>query len=70
MAALVRQLSPDEVRINTPLRPCPVTLLTADEIAAMQEEFRTVPDVATVYNVVRPKVPPDVAGTRRRRPEM
>jgi wyosine [tRNA(Phe)-imidazoG37] synthetase (radical SAM superfamily) len=70
LAALARGLSPDEVQINTPLRPCPVTPLTVDEIGAIQEEFRTLPNVVTVYDAVRPEVTPlDVAETRRRRPE-
>jgi wyosine [tRNA(Phe)-imidazoG37] synthetase (radical SAM superfamily) len=70
MAAIAGRLSPDEVQINTPLRPCPVTPLTADEIGAIQEEFRTLPNVVTVYDAVRPEVTPlNVAETRRRRPE-
>jgi wyosine [tRNA(Phe)-imidazoG37] synthetase (radical SAM superfamily) len=70
MAAIAGRLSPDEVQINTPLRPCPVTPLTADEIAAIREEFRTLPNVVTVYEAVRPEVTPlNVAETRRRRPE-
>jgi wyosine [tRNA(Phe)-imidazoG37] synthetase (radical SAM superfamily) len=70
LAALARGLSPDEVQINTPLRPCPVTPLSADELAAIREDFRAVPNVVTVYDAVRPEVTPlDVAETRRRRPE-
>lgn len=70
MAAIAGKLSPDEVQINTPLRPCPVTPLTTDEIAAIREEFRMLPNVVTVYDAVRPEVTPiDVVETRRRRPE-
>jgi len=70
MAAVAARLSPDEVQINTPLRPCPVAPLTADEIGAIREEFRTLPNVVTVYDAVRPEVTPiDVVETRRRRPE-
>jgi wyosine [tRNA(Phe)-imidazoG37] synthetase (radical SAM superfamily) len=70
MAALARQLSPDEVQINTPLRPSPVAPLAADEIAAIREEFHPLPNVVTVYDAVRPEVTPiDVVETRRRRPE-
>jgi wyosine [tRNA(Phe)-imidazoG37] synthetase (radical SAM superfamily) len=70
LAALARRLSPDEVQINTPLRPCPVAPLTADKIAAIRQEFRTLPNVVTVYDAARPEVSPlDVAETRRRRPE-
>jgi wyosine [tRNA(Phe)-imidazoG37] synthetase (radical SAM superfamily) len=68
MAAIARQLSPDEVQINTPLRPCPVTPLTEEEIAAIREEFRGLP-VVSVYEAARPAVTPlDVSETLRRRP--
>jgi len=67
MAAIARQLSPDEVQINTPLRPCPVTPLTEEEIAAIREEFRGLP-LVSVYEAVRPAVTPlDVSETLRRR---
>jgi len=70
MAAIAGKLSPDEVQINTPLRPCPVRPLTTDEIAAIREEFRMLPNVVTVYDAVRPEVVAiDVLETRRRRPE-
>jgi wyosine [tRNA(Phe)-imidazoG37] synthetase (radical SAM superfamily) len=70
LAAVARRLSPDEVQINTPVRPCPIAPLTADRIAAIRQEFRTLPKVVTVYDAVRPEVTPiDVAETRRRRPE-
>jgi wyosine [tRNA(Phe)-imidazoG37] synthetase (radical SAM superfamily) len=69
MAAIAGQLSPDEVQVNTPLRPCPVTPLTPGEIAAIREEFHRFPNVVTVYDAVRPEVTPlDVVETRRRRP--
>jgi wyosine [tRNA(Phe)-imidazoG37] synthetase (radical SAM superfamily) len=68
MAAIARQLSPDEVQINTPLRPCPVAPLTEEEIAAIREEFRGLP-VVSVYEAARPAVTPlDVGETLRRRP--
>jgi wyosine [tRNA(Phe)-imidazoG37] synthetase (radical SAM superfamily) len=70
LATIASRLSPDEVQINTPLRPCPVTPLPADEMTAVQEEFRRLPNVVTVYDAPRPKVKGiDVAETRRRRPE-
>jgi len=69
MAAIARQLSPDEAQINTPLRPCAVAPLTANEIAAIREEFRGLP-VVSVYEAVRPAVTPlDVGETLRRRPK-
>jgi wyosine [tRNA(Phe)-imidazoG37] synthetase (radical SAM superfamily) len=71
LAAIASRLSPDEVQINTPLRPCPVTPLTAEEIAAIREEFHKFPNVVTVYDAPRPEVTPlDIEETRRRRPEL
>jgi len=71
LAAIASRLSPDEVQINTPLRPCPVKPLTAEEIAAIREEFHEFPNVVTVYDAPRPEVTPlDIEETRRRRPEL
>jgi len=71
LAAIASRLSPDEVQINTPLRPCPVKPLTADEMAAIREEFGKFPNVVTVYDAPRPEVTPlDLEETRRRRPEL
>lgn len=68
MAAIARQLSLDEVQINTPLRPCAVAPLTANEISAIRQEFRGLP-VVSVYEAARPAVTPlDVSETLRRRP--
>jgi len=69
IAVIAAKLSPDEVQINTPLRPCPVTPLTTDEIAAIREEFGGLP-VVSVYEAARPAVTPlDVGETLRRRPK-
>jgi wyosine [tRNA(Phe)-imidazoG37] synthetase (radical SAM superfamily) len=68
MAALARRLAPDEVQVNTPLRPSPVAPLTREEMAAIREEFRGLPVVA-VYDASRPAVTPlDAGETLRRRP--
>jgi wyosine [tRNA(Phe)-imidazoG37] synthetase (radical SAM superfamily) len=68
MATLARWLAPDEVQINTPLRPSPVVPLTQKEMAAVREQFTGVPVVA-VYDASRPTVAPlDVGETLRRRP--
>ena len=68
MAAIAREIAPDEVQINTPLRPCAVAPLTANEIAAIREEFAGLP-VRSVYEAARPAVAPlDVGETLRRRP--
>jgi wyosine [tRNA(Phe)-imidazoG37] synthetase (radical SAM superfamily) len=68
MAALARRLAPDEVQVNTPLRPSPVAPLSEGEIASIREQFSGLP-VITVYEASRPMVTPlDVNETRRRRP--
>jgi len=68
MAALARRLAPDEVQINTPLRPCAVAPLTPDELAAIRAEFKEI-QVLTAYEATRPVVTPlDAGETLRRRP--
>jgi len=54
MARIARELSPDEVQINTPLRPCGVKPLTPSEIAAIRDKFSGLKKVVTVYEVVKP----------------
>jgi wyosine [tRNA(Phe)-imidazoG37] synthetase (radical SAM superfamily) len=69
MAALVREIAPDEVQINTPLRPCAVSPLSPEEIAGIAREFTGLENVVTVYDSPRPVVAPlDVQETERRRP--
>ncbi len=71
MAALARQISPDEVQINTPLRPCAVRPLPPKSIAEVQREFTNFENVVTVYEARKYKVLPlDLAETLRRRPEL
>lgn len=68
MAALARTMRPDEVQLNTPLRPCPVHPLTATEMADIEAEFAGLPTI-NVYTTKRPQVVPvDMRATRRRRP--
>ncbi len=69
IAAIARRLAPDEVQINTPLRPSPVSPLTPEEIAAIAQEFCGPGAVVTVYEATRPEVMPlDAHQTARRRP--
>lgn len=71
MAKIAGALSPDEIQINTPLRPCGVTPLVPDEIAAIEREFHNFKDVFTVYGALKPEVMPvDLAETLRRRPRL
>jgi wyosine [tRNA(Phe)-imidazoG37] synthetase (radical SAM superfamily) len=71
MAKIARPLSPDEVQINTPLRPCGVKPLTPEEVAAIERKFSNFQNVVTVYGALKPKVMPfDLAETLRRRPKL
>lgn len=70
LAALAAQLAPDEVQINTPLRPCAVAPLPPETLAAIREEFRDLSGVHIVYEATKPEVMPfDQQETLRRRPE-
>jgi wyosine [tRNA(Phe)-imidazoG37] synthetase (radical SAM superfamily) len=71
IAALARQISPDEVQINTPLRPCAVRPLSPERIANIQREFTNLKSVVTVYEAQKYKVLPlDFVETLRRRPRL
>jgi wyosine [tRNA(Phe)-imidazoG37] synthetase (radical SAM superfamily) len=71
MAALARQISPDEVQIGTPLRPSKVKPLPRENIASIQEKFNNLKNVITVYETPKPEVRPlDLAETLRRRPNL
>jgi len=68
MARIARQLRPDEVQLNTPLRPSPVPPLSPAEMDEVEAAFAGLP-VVNVYKAKRPEVTPlDEAETRRRRP--
>lgn len=70
IAGIARRLAPDEVQINTPLRPSPVSPLTREEMAAIAQEFRGLGRIVTVYEAARPEVMPlDAHQTARRRPD-
>jgi wyosine [tRNA(Phe)-imidazoG37] synthetase (radical SAM superfamily) len=71
IAALARQLSPDEVQINTPLRPSAMKPLAPKSIANVKRRFTGFEDVVTVYQAEKRKVSPfDLAETLRRRPKL
>lgn len=68
MAAIVAGLAPDEVQINTPLRPCAIAPLSPEEIEAICGSFAGL-NVHNVYEAKRPEVEPiNVRETQRRRP--
>jgi len=58
MARIAKQLLPDEVQINTPLRPCAVQPLSPEEIAAIRRVFSGLKSVVTVYEAPRPEATP------------
>ncbi len=69
MAEIARSLSPDEVQLNTPLRPSAVKPLGLKQMALVKEEFWGL-EVVGVYEASRPEVTPlDAAEMLRRRPE-
>jgi wyosine [tRNA(Phe)-imidazoG37] synthetase (radical SAM superfamily) len=67
MAALATRLSPDEVQLNTPLRPCPITPLSPQEMAMVEGEFAGLNAIG-VYESPKPEVVPlNLEETLRRR---
>jgi len=70
MARIAKQLLPDEIQINTPLRPCAVQPLSPEEIATIRRGFSGLKGVMTVYEAPRPDVTPlNLMETLRRRPK-
>ena len=70
MAKIAERLSPDEVQLNTPLRPCAVKPLPAENMSAIREAFSGFRKVLTVYEAPRVGVAPlNLEETRRRRPK-
>jgi wyosine [tRNA(Phe)-imidazoG37] synthetase (radical SAM superfamily) len=69
MAEIARDLSPDEVQLNTPLRPSPVPPLSPVEMDEIEAAFTGLP-VLNVYKAARPEVVSlDKEETQRRRPQ-
>jgi wyosine [tRNA(Phe)-imidazoG37] synthetase (radical SAM superfamily) len=70
MARIAEQLSPDEVQLNTPLRPCAVKPLPPEDISAIRRAFFMFRNVVAVYEASGPEVTPlNLEETHRRRPE-
>jgi wyosine [tRNA(Phe)-imidazoG37] synthetase (radical SAM superfamily) len=68
-AELARSIGPDEIQLNTPLRPSPTPPLSWEAMAEIARAFEGLPAVQ-VYTAPRTAVLPlDVAETHRRRPE-
>jgi len=69
MAELAREIMPDEIQLNTPLRPCAVEPLSKEELTRIKGEFAGLSGVVSVYDSPRKTVIPlDVKETERRRP--
>ncbi len=58
LAALAKGINPDEIQINTPLRPCFVKALSREELGAIKHAFRGLQNVKCVYGAELPKVAP------------
>jgi len=69
LAQLAREISPDEVQLNTPLRPCPVKPLPPEEMSRIKQEFVDLGnEVVMIYEAPKPEVTPfDLEQTLRRR---
>jgi len=71
IAQIASSLSPDEVQLNTPLRPCVVKPVTPSQMASIKGKFANLRNVVTVYEVSRPEVVPlNLQETLRRRPKL
>lgn len=71
IAQVARSLSPDQVQLNTPLRPCAVRPLTPAQMSFVKGEFAELGDIITVYEASRPEVTPlNLKETLRRRPKL
>ncbi len=55
IASIMRTIGPDEVQINTPLRPSPVRPLTPEELKEVQRDFEGM-NFVSVYEVKKPEV--------------
>lgn len=71
IAQIASYLSPDEVQLNTPLRPCDVKPLTPLKMASIKSAFSNfICPVVTVYEAPRLEVKPlNLRETLRRRPK-
>ena len=71
IAKVASSLSPDEIQLNTPLRPCAVKPLTRSQMDSIQKHFNNCGNVISAYQTARPKVTPlDSNETSRRRPKL
>jgi wyosine [tRNA(Phe)-imidazoG37] synthetase (radical SAM superfamily) len=57
-AEIAEEIQPDEIQINTPLRPCPVSPLSKIEIIEIKRHFKDFKKVITVYESQKRRVTP------------
>jgi wyosine [tRNA(Phe)-imidazoG37] synthetase (radical SAM superfamily) len=71
IAEIATGLEPDEVQLNTPLRPCKVKPLGKERLESIKDIFSDFENVLSVYDSEKPKVEPlDMEEVRKRkRPE-
>jgi len=70
LAEMAESLSPDEVELNTPLRPCAVPPLPPQDMEVIEEQFAKLKAV-NVYKSPKPEVQPlDIKQTLKRRPKL
>jgi wyosine [tRNA(Phe)-imidazoG37] synthetase (radical SAM superfamily) len=70
IAELARELKPDEVQLNTPLRPCALKPLSRKEIARIKGYFKDM-NVVGVYDIPYKKTPAlSRKATLKRRPRI
>jgi len=68
LARLAREITPDEIEVNTPLRPCAVKPLPPEAMAKIMTAFKGL-EAVSVYEAERPEVKPiDMEQTLQRRP--
>ncbi len=70
MAGLAKELKPDEVQLNTPLRPCAAAPLSRKEMQKIKETFSGLNNVVSVYESEKKEIKPiELAEVKKRRRE-
>lgn len=67
IATAAKEIAPDEVQLNTPLRPCGVKPLDREEMAALEELFSPLRTVSVYKAEKRPMKPISSEDTLKRR---
>lgn len=67
MAEMAFEINPDEVQINTPLRPCGISPLSREEISRIQECFQGLPTISAYDTEHNHDEPISIFDTAKRR---